>query len=89
MARFVIADITDARSIPQELQSIVPNLPSLPIQPLLQRSHNEYAMFEHIMRYPWVLPIYIYNSHEDLIASFHEKVIIPVEEKLKESIKLR
>jgi uncharacterized protein YjbI with pentapeptide repeats len=84
MARFIIADITDAKSIPQELQAIIPNLPSVPVQPLLQASESEYGMFEHFKRYDWVLQTHVYESIENLIAELEEKVIAPAEAKAKE-----
>jgi uncharacterized protein YjbI with pentapeptide repeats len=83
MARFIIADITDARSIPQELQAVVPNLPSVPVQPLLLGSSTEYGMFEHFRRYQWVLPICRYDDQEELIQSIQTKVIAPAEEMVK------
>jgi uncharacterized protein YjbI with pentapeptide repeats len=79
MARFVIADITDAKSIPQELAVIVPDLPSVPVQPLLLEGSGEYSMFEHFKRYPWVLETYRYPSSERLIADLGERVIDPAE----------
>jgi len=87
MARFVIADITDPRSIPQELYAIVPQLPSVPVQPLLENSQKEYGMFESVRQYPWVLEPYYYNNLEEVLTSFKEKVIDPAEAKAKENDK--
>ncbi len=84
MARFVIADITDAKSIPQELQRIVPDLPSVPVQPLLHTSATEYAMFEHLRRYPWVLEEFQYDDVNDVLNSLATKVIDPAEAKARE-----
>jgi uncharacterized protein YjbI with pentapeptide repeats len=84
MAKFVIADITDAKSIPQELMAIVPSLPSVPVQPLLLASQQEYGMFEHFKRYPWVLEPFLYDDQDRLLAALNEKVIGPAEQRAKE-----
>jgi hypothetical protein len=86
MARFIIADITEAKSIPQELERIVPGLPSVPVQPLLHISGSEYGMFEHFKRYPWVLELYQYESLQEVIAVLPDKVIAPAELKAKELV---
>lgn len=81
MARFIIADITDAKSIPQELMAIVPNLPSVPVQPLLLASQQEYGMFEHLRRFPWVLEPVLYENQASLLMELEPKVITPAEAK--------
>jgi hypothetical protein len=84
MAHFIIADITDAKSIPAELERIVPGLPSVPVQPLIATSDYEYALFEHIRRYSWVLETYQYDSLDELLDVLKERVIDPAELKAKE-----
>lgn len=84
MARFVIVDITDPRSVPQELSHIVPNLPSVPVQSLLDASAREYGMFEHFKQYPWVLEPYRYEDLDDLLSNLAEQIVAPAEAKAKE-----
>jgi hypothetical protein len=89
LARFVIVDLTDARSIPQELMAIVPNLPSVPVQPIVASGEAEYGMFEHFRRYPWVLEPVPYSDEEALINLLDEKVIAPPEAMTIERLKQR
>jgi hypothetical protein len=83
MARFIIADLTDPSSIPQELQAIVPHL-AKPIQPLLEGASRPYAMFKDYRMYDWVLPVHRYEGLDPLLATLAEKVIAPAEEKVKD-----
>jgi len=85
LALFIIADITDAKSVPQELMRIVPNLPSVPVQPLLLASKREWAMFRDLLRYPWVLEPIRYRNLGTLLAEFGERVIAPASLKALQS----
>lgn len=84
LVRFVIADITDPKSIPQELIEIVKALPSLPVQPILQEGYEPWSMFESIAFYPSVLGIAKYQDLPDLLLNFHTKVIFAAEQKVQE-----
>ena len=75
MARLVIADLTDAKSILQELRSIVPNRPSLPVQPILLAAQTEPGMFDFFHRFPWVLKTHFYDTSADLLVNLRERVI--------------
>jgi uncharacterized protein YjbI with pentapeptide repeats len=68
LARFLVVDLTDPRSVPHELMSIVPQLPSVPVLPVLHESDAEYAMFGHLLRFPWVQPVLRYSTLEELTA---------------------
>jgi hypothetical protein len=84
MARFIIADISDAKSVLQELRGIVPDLSSVPVQPVILTTQEELGMFDFFRSRPWVLETYRYNSQEQLIADLGERVIRPAEDKVSE-----
>jgi uncharacterized protein YjbI with pentapeptide repeats len=82
LARFVIADATDATEVRVELHNIVRDFPSLPIQPILLRGHPEFVSLPHLRNFPWVLPIFEYDHPEHLLASLG-KIIVAPEAKVK------
>jgi uncharacterized protein YjbI with pentapeptide repeats len=83
LSRFVLADITDAKGIPHELERIIPINPSLPVQPLILSSQYEYSMFKDFLDYSWVLLPHRYETVERLLSSL-EEVITPAIEKAEE-----
>jgi uncharacterized protein YjbI with pentapeptide repeats len=84
MARFVIADLTDARSVLQELQAVVPNSPSVPVQLILLKSQEEPGMLDFIHMFQSVLDTHRYTDQKRLLAQLKEKVIDPAEAKANE-----
>jgi len=84
LARFVIADLTDPRSVPQELTRIVPILPSLAVQPIILASQDPWSMFGDLRHYPWVLSPYRYHSLAGLLGALDTDVVAPAEAKARE-----
>src|SRR5215475_1025878 len=83
MARFVIADISDAKAVLQELRGIVPDLPSVPVQPIILAAQEEPGMFDFYRHRPSFLSVHRYTDQEQLLADLGDKVIRPAELKVQ------
>lgn len=79
MARFVIADLTDAASVQQELTEIAHALPSVPVQPLVMRGQHEWSMFRDLQRRGAILAPFVYDSPDALLTALAEHVIGPAD----------
>lgn len=86
LAKFIIADLTAAKSVLQELQAIVPNVPSVPVQPLILSGEQEPGMLDYFQRFPWFLKVFIYQDDKELIKALPQ-VIAPAEELSEQLLK--
>jgi len=85
MSRFIIADISDPKSVPHELYAIVPTLKSVPVQLILDRESRGYPMVVDILEYHQVIEeICLYDNLGELLGILKEKVINPAESRAKE-----
>jgi uncharacterized protein YjbI with pentapeptide repeats len=84
MARFVIADLSDAKAVLQELRAIVPDLPSLPVQSIILATQEEPGMFDFYRNRTSFLTVHRYTDQEQLLADLGDKVIRPAELKVRE-----
>jgi len=82
LARFVIADISNPKSSPLELQATVPNY-MIPFVPILQIEEKPFAMFADLKhKYgDWVLDLLVYDTLENLRLAFEPAIIVPALEK--------
>lgn len=84
LARFVVADLTDARSVPQELMSFVPALPSVPVQPIIAAGQAEWSLFADLTRrYDWVLAPYTYDDGAGLVRDLDARIVEPALQRRK------
>jgi hypothetical protein len=85
LSRFVIADLSEPKSVQQELEAIAPHFQSVPIVPLINWTGKEYATFENIRRRGNVVkPTIRYRDVDDLVKKLDTVVVPQAETKLRE-----
>jgi hypothetical protein len=83
---FIIADLSELRSVQSELQAIVPNFQSVPVAPLISPTGKEYALFASLQRYKNVVsPAVRYRDLDDLLEKIDLQVV-PLAEKRRSRI---
>ena len=81
LSLFVIADITNPKSSPLELQATVPDY-QIPLVPIIQAGEQPFArMVDLQKKYNWVMDTLYYDSIESLINALKPAIIDPAIEK--------
>lgn len=84
---FVIADVTNPKSSPLELQATVPDY-QIPFVPIIQEGEQPFSMLADLhQKYNWVLPTRSYDSVETLMAALKPGIIDPAVE-MKNKLRL-
>jgi hypothetical protein len=80
VSRFVIADLSDPKSVPAELQAIVPQFPSLPVVTIIEGSEREYPVADHILRRRSVVKNVVhYRDQVHLMSIIDTEILAPAE----------
>lgn len=75
LSYFVIADVTNPKSSPLELQATVPDY-QIPFVPIIQEGENPFAMMVDLQKkYNWVLNTVSYDSQETLMKVLKPLII--------------
>ena len=78
LSRFIIADITNPKSSPLELQATMPDY-MIPFVPIIQEGEKPFSMFRDLkQKYgEWVLDVLEYDSADGLLAVLEPAVVRP------------
>jgi hypothetical protein len=78
LSRFVIADITNPKSSPLELQATVPDY-MIPFVPILHEGEKPFSMFADLQQKyrDWVLDVLVYDSTDGLLQVLDSAVVQP------------
>ena len=81
---FVIADVTNPKSSPLELQATVPDY-QIPFVPIIQEGEHPFPMMVDLQKkYSWVLNTVTYDSTETLMKALKPLIIDPAMKKRQE-----
>ena len=84
LSYFVIADVTNPKSSPLELQATIPDY-QIPFVPIIQEGEQPFAMMVDLQKkYNWVLDTLSYDSINTLINALRPAIINPAIEKHNE-----
>ena len=85
LSHFVIADVTNPKSAPLELQATVPEI-MVPFRPIIQEGEKPFSMLEDlwIQHRDWVFEPLYYSSLDALVGALDEKIIEPAKAKSAE-----
>jgi len=84
LSYFVIADVTNPKSSPLELQAAVPDY-QIPFVPIIQEGENPFAMMVDLQKkYNWVLNTITYDSIDTLMKVLKPLIIDPAMKKRQE-----
>lgn len=88
LSRFIIADLSEPKSLPSELEAIVPHFQSVPVVPVINQTGREYATFSSVQRRPNVVkPTVRYRDLDDLLQKL-DSAIVPLAEQKLDEVKL-
>jgi len=85
LSKFVIADITNPKSSPLELQATVPDY-MIPFVTIIHEGDEPFSMFADLQQKyrDWVLDILVYDSTDGLISVLDSAVVQPALEKAEQ-----